>query len=258
MSEELKGRALEYQVAGEETGTRLDLFLGEKLACSRGEVRRMLRSGLVRLDGKTVGERAKGAILSGGQRLELKDDRPASALEARPSPENPLTILAQGSGWLALDKGDYARAITLFSPGEQGEPGLELGLAFALGGQRSKAEEILDLHLQKPKETGPHPAVQTAAERIELGLSAEINIPDLCADIGISHNHLIRLFRKQYGVTIRDYIRQRRLSRAKHLLECSDQPIKEIAHDVGIPNPQYFNKCVRHAFGRSPRELRIG
>ncbi len=104
MSEESKGRAREFQVAGEETGSRLDLFLGEKLACSRGEVRRMLRSGLVRLDGKTVGERAKGAILSAGQHLELKDDRPASALEARPSPESPLSILAQGSGWLALDK----------------------------------------------------------------------------------------------------------------------------------------------------------
>jgi hypothetical protein len=28
-----------------------------------------------------------------------------------------------------------------------------LGLAFALGGQRSKAEEILKLHLKKPQET---------------------------------------------------------------------------------------------------------
>jgi 23S rRNA pseudouridine1911/1915/1917 synthase len=104
MSKESKGRAREFQVAGEESGTRLDLFLAEKLACSRGEVRRMLRSGFVRLDGKTVGERAKGTVLSGGQHLELKDDRPANALEALPAPENPLPVLGQGLGWLALDK----------------------------------------------------------------------------------------------------------------------------------------------------------
>ena len=74
MSEESKGRAREYQVAGEETGTRLDLFLGEKLACSRGEVRRMLRSGLVRLDGKTVGEPRAGWRLVHRKQIPLGED----------------------------------------------------------------------------------------------------------------------------------------------------------------------------------------
>ncbi len=104
MSEESKGRAREFHVGRDEMGSRLDLFLGEKLACSRGEVRRMLRGGLVRLDGKPVDERAKGAVLACGQHLELADDRPASALKACPEPEMPLSILREGPGWVAVDK----------------------------------------------------------------------------------------------------------------------------------------------------------
>jgi TolB-like protein/tetratricopeptide (TPR) repeat protein len=51
---------------------------------------------------------------------------------------------------LAIARGDYERAIDLLSAGDQEEPGPQLGLAYALAGQRSKAEEILELNLKKP------------------------------------------------------------------------------------------------------------
>jgi TolB-like protein len=53
-------------------------------------------------------------------------------------------------GELAIARGDYERAIDLLSAGDQEEPGPALGLAYALAGQRSKAEEILELNLKKP------------------------------------------------------------------------------------------------------------
>jgi len=103
---------------------------------------------------------------------------------------------------------------------------------------------------------GASGAVRTATRLIELHLHETIDIPDLARRVRISHNHLIRLFRREYGMTIRDYIAARRMQRAEHLITSSTRAIKEIACEVGIPDLHRFNKAVRKRFGRSPRALR--
>jgi 23S rRNA pseudouridine1911/1915/1917 synthase len=91
-------------VSPEDTGRRLDLFLAEKLALSRAQVRRLLASGAVRLDGRAVGEAQKGERLAGGARLAVEPFRRAPEQRALPEPEAPLRVLAEGPGWLAVDK----------------------------------------------------------------------------------------------------------------------------------------------------------
>lgn len=101
-----------------------------------------------------------------------------------------------------------------------------------------------------------HPAVRKACRWIEQDLARPIDIPDLARRSRFSHNHLIRLFREAHGMTIRDYIRTRRVARAEHLLQHTDLAIKQIAANTGWPDLQVFNKQIRRAFGVSPRALR--
>jgi transcriptional regulator GlxA family with amidase domain len=105
-------------------------------------------------------------------------------------------------------------------------------------------------------EGGRHPAVARVLSTIELHLGADLRVEDLAAQADISHNHLTRLFRQEMGTTVVGYIRQRRMERARHLLEHSTRPIKSIAAEVGIPDLQHFNKLVRRELGRSPRGCR--
>jgi AraC-like DNA-binding protein len=101
-----------------------------------------------------------------------------------------------------------------------------------------------------------HPALGEAVREIELRLSQPIVIPALARGAGISHNHLTRLFRAQYGVTIEGYIRRRRVERALHLLANTTLAVKTIAGEVGLPDLHFFNKTVRNAVKMSPREYR--
>ena len=101
-----------------------------------------------------------------------------------------------------------------------------------------------------------HPAVEEVARQIELRLHEPLLVESLAREVGISHNHLIRLFHAGLGQTVKGYMTARRLEKARHLLCRSSLPIKHIAYDVGLGDLQAFNKAVRGHFGCSPRELR--
>lgn len=101
-----------------------------------------------------------------------------------------------------------------------------------------------------------HPALSGAVREIELQLSQPLSIPAIAQRAEISHNHLTRLFRAQFGVTVEGYIRQRRVERALHLLAHTTLNVKAIAAEVGLPDLHFFNKTIRAVCGLSPREYR--
>ncbi|MFJ9250848.1 helix-turn-helix domain-containing protein [Streptomyces sp. NPDC101776] len=101
-----------------------------------------------------------------------------------------------------------------------------------------------------------HPAVEDAIAYIEAHLAAPLVVPDIARVVGVSHNHLTRLFRSETGTTVVAHIRGRRMERAHHLLRASTLSIPAIAASVGIPDLQGFNKACRRELGAAPRVLR--
>lgn len=101
-----------------------------------------------------------------------------------------------------------------------------------------------------------HPSLGHAVREIEVHLAEVLSIPEIARRASISHNHLTRLFKAEFGVTAEGYIRQRRTERALHLIVHTTMAIKSIAAEVGLPDLHFFNKTIRHATGLSPREYR--
>jgi AraC-like DNA-binding protein len=101
-----------------------------------------------------------------------------------------------------------------------------------------------------------HPALSRAVREIELNLAKPLAIPAIARRADISHNHLTRLFRAHFGLTIEGYIRKRRVEYALHLLAHTTLAVKTVAGEVGLPDLHFFNKTVRAATGMSPRGYR--
>jgi AraC-like DNA-binding protein len=101
-----------------------------------------------------------------------------------------------------------------------------------------------------------HPALSRATEWIERHLAEPMRMATLAEHAGVSHNHLIRLFRLHKQTTILEYVRKRRVERARSLLLHTTRPIKTIAAEVGIGDLHLFNKTVRRELGKAPSELR--
>lgn len=91
---------------------------------------------------------------------------------------------------------------------------------------------------------------------IETALDQPLNIGCLAGKFEVSQNYLTQMFRKKYGMTIQRYILQRRIDKAKYLLETTAMSVKAIGAAVGLPDPQHFNKRFHLAADCSPSEFR--
>ena len=98
--------------------------------------------------------------------------------------------------------------------------------------------------------------VRDALIIIEARLSTRLSAEAIAAEVGFSHGHLTRLFRQHTGRSIVETIAHTRVERARHLLQVTNLPIKEVASLVGIPDLQQFNKTVRKLLGVPPSRLR--
>lgn len=101
-----------------------------------------------------------------------------------------------------------------------------------------------------------HPAVAAAVALIEARLAEPLTVPEIARAVGVSHNHLTRLFRATTGETVVGYIRARRMERARHFLRATTMSIPAVAASVGIADLQAFNKACRRELGAAPRSIR--
>jgi AraC-like DNA-binding protein len=123
-------------------------------------------------------------------------------------------------------------------------------------------ELLLWLHVQKNSPAAARSGIAenslaTLVQAIEASLHQPITVPQLAAESGWSADYISRLFRRHYAMTIPRFLLLRRLELARHLLQSSNLPVKEIGGRVGIPDPQYFNKQFRKIAGLSPSAYRL-
>ncbi len=75
---------------------------------------------------------------------------------------------------------------------------------------------------------------------------------ELAAQMGISYSSLHRRVKEDLQKTISQFIRERRLEKAKYLLLNEQLSVSEVAYNVGFGSATYFNKCFHEQFGKSP------
>jgi pentatricopeptide repeat protein len=92
---------------------------------------------------------------------------------------------------------------------------------------------------------------------IEGNLDNEhFSVEDLAQHVGLSRSMLHRKLIKLTGNSATDLITEKRLTKAKELLENNVATVSEIAYRVGFNSPSYFNKVFRKHFNLSPGDVR--
>jgi signal transduction histidine kinase/DNA-binding response OmpR family regulator len=92
---------------------------------------------------------------------------------------------------------------------------------------------------------------------VEQNLSNEkFSVDDICKIIGISRIQLYRKVKALMGCNIADYILNRRLLKAQHLLNTENLTIAEITYRIGFANPNYFATVFKTKFGCTPSEYK--
>ncbi len=83
-----------------------------------------------------------------------------------------------------------------------------------------------------------------------------IDITHLAAEVGLSPSQVRRIFRHTLQRSVRTYILEERLTRARHLLLNTFLSVKEVMVTVGMTDPSRFSRVYRRTFGVSPSDER--
>jgi AraC-like DNA-binding protein len=86
-------------------------------------------------------------------------------------------------------------------------------------------------------------------------LDQDLHLDTLASQIGVSKFHLIRLFKKSFGLTPHQYLIERRLNRALELLP--KMPVNEVAAAIGFSDASSFGKAFKQKFGITPSLFKL-
>ncbi len=99
--------------------------------------------------------------------------------------------------------------------------------------------------------------VSLACEFIEKHLSdPNLSVPDVSEAMGVSVQHLSRLFRKKLNITAVEQINTARIDLAKKLILQEGYTVNKVAESVGYSNNVTFSRNFRRYVGMSPSEYR--
>lgn len=108
--------------------------------------------------------------------------------------------------------------------------------------------------LPEPGQTGLQ--LGRAVTFIEVHLAGRLTLHVIARAAGMSIRSLIRLFGKEVGTSVVEFILRRRIARASDLLRRTDHTCAEIAFEVGFGSVQHFNRIFRRYQLTSPRQWR--
>ena len=99
-----------------------------------------------------------------------------------------------------------------------------------------------------------HALVADAARYVKKHLAEDLSRELIAERIGLNPDYFGRIFRKEMGLTVTEFVVKERVSMAGRLLEDTNQPISTIAEQVGYTNFAYFSQVFRKTTGFTPSD----
>lgn len=98
--------------------------------------------------------------------------------------------------------------------------------------------------------------VQRALTLIDHDLSAHLSLKDIAKAISINPSHLSYSFKKETGMTLTQYVTERRIKKAKELLKNRSLQIQAVAQECGYYDVNYFSKVFKKETALTPTQFR--
>jgi AraC-like DNA-binding protein len=101
-----------------------------------------------------------------------------------------------------------------------------------------------------------HPAVRTVKRLLEQEFHERWTLKQLADRVGLAPSYLAELFVDHLGQPPHRYLNERRIERARQLLEGSDLTITGLAISLGYSSSQHFARVFRQLTGTTPTAYR--
>ena len=114
---------------------------------------------------------------------------------------------------------------------------------------------VRDVHLQNTDSY--HKVIERTKDYIQERFAQPLSLEDAAREAGVSACHLSKLFKKEEGVSFKQYVTRVRMEKAKFLLSSGKLNIGEVARACGYSDPSYFCKLFKKHWGFLPKEFQL-
>jgi AraC family transcriptional regulator len=91
---------------------------------------------------------------------------------------------------------------------------------------------------------------------IERNLDRDLSLAEIAQARDVSRFHLSHAFGETTGLSVMEYLRGRRLTKAAHALASGAPNILNVALDAGYQSHEAFSRAIKTHFGITPDEVR--
>lgn len=95
---------------------------------------------------------------------------------------------------------------------------------------------------------------QKIKEYLEAHYREKLTLDDLASEFYLNKEYMSRMYRKEYGIRIGDYLDFLKMEEAKRLLLAGDRTIGEITEYLNFYDESHFNKKFKKAVGVTPKD----
>lgn len=99
---------------------------------------------------------------------------------------------------------------------------------------------------------------RAAMQYVDKHYSKPISLADVAEHLNFSSGYLGSMFKAEYGIALKAYLKRVRIARAKELMLDPRLNLTEVAQRVGFEDISYFSQCFLEETGVRPSEYRGG
>lgn len=98
--------------------------------------------------------------------------------------------------------------------------------------------------------------IQKIKRYVWTHIADDITLEALSDVVFLTPNYISTLFKKETGISFKDYVVEMKIQRAKELLQSNNLKIHEVAEAVGYHSSTYFSKIFKKVTGMYPSDYR--
>lgn len=98
--------------------------------------------------------------------------------------------------------------------------------------------------------------IQKVITRIDTDLTLDHSLKTYAELLSVHPSYLSSLFRKETGVTLTEYVNQKRVEHGVFLLNTTNMQVQAIAQQCGFSDINYFTRIFKKRIGKTPSEYK--
>ena len=102
-----------------------------------------------------------------------------------------------------------------------------------------------------------HLYVEKSIAYMKTNYPYDVSVSGIASYVGIEQSYLYRLFKKEQGVSLREWLVMYRLKKAVEMMADDNKSITSIAHSVGFYDLSHFTKAFKACYGETPKNYRL-